>query len=237
VNRFSADPRVSPRGDGYTVTRAGTTYQVLPTKVFGWVVCTADLDFVPTSGGGLAIGFPDAEAALTALLHQDSTITTGEEQADDAGAGYRCSECHEPAVNQPPTAKPWAETWTGGHGQDPPAWSHQDGQPLCPVMGEHGYQPAQPEPLPTVDTPAAEETSAGEGPHPGHVAAVALRWQALGEPAPMPAVLAGLTDTERAELLHAAGEVNDAIAQAVARAFPDPTTTATEAGADDCDGM
>ena len=48
-----------------------------------------------------------------------------------------------PVVPQAPTAQPWADTWTSG-GQTLPQWSHTDGQPLCPVVGPHGYEPAQP---------------------------------------------------------------------------------------------
>ena len=48
-----------------------------------------------------------------------------------------CPECGEPAVPRPPTS------WTPAWGPRPP-YSHNDGEPLCPVIGTHGYQPADP---------------------------------------------------------------------------------------------
>jgi len=54
-----------------------------------------------------------------------------------------CPECGEPAVNRPPYPSPWLSTWTAT-GHPVPAWSHHDGQPLCPVIGPDGYQPAHP---------------------------------------------------------------------------------------------
>ncbi|WP_216586836.1 hypothetical protein [Streptomyces brasiliscabiei] len=50
----------------------------------------------------------------------------------------RCPECFEPAVESPATDI--APCWG-----DPPAWSHEDGSALCPVVGANGYEPAQPE--------------------------------------------------------------------------------------------
>lgn len=160
MNRFATDPRVTARGDGWTVTHHGTTYQVLPSTVFGWVVCTGPtLDFVPTSDGGFAIGFPDAESAITALLDTDQAVTDTDADGDGDGVA-------------------------------------------------------------TVDTPHAadDDDPAGEPP-PGQVAAAAMNWAALGQPAPMPAALAGLTDAERAEVMRAATDVTDTIRQAVDRAF------------------
>jgi hypothetical protein len=48
-----------------------------------------------------------------------------------------CPECGGPAVARPPTS--WLPAWG-----PPPSYSHPDGEPLCPVVGEHGYQPAGP---------------------------------------------------------------------------------------------
>jgi hypothetical protein len=48
-----------------------------------------------------------------------------------------CPQCGEPAVNRPPTS--WFAAW----GPRQP-YSHQDGEPLCPVVGDHGYEPARP---------------------------------------------------------------------------------------------
>lgn len=49
-----------------------------------------------------------------------------------------CPECREPAQESPATdiAPCWGPA---------PAWSHEDGSALCPVVGANGYEPAQPE--------------------------------------------------------------------------------------------
>ena len=47
-----------------------------------------------------------------------------------------CPECHEAARAVPPLRP------TAGYGS-PPAFSHHDGEPLCPVMGDEGYEPAR----------------------------------------------------------------------------------------------
>lgn len=48
-----------------------------------------------------------------------------------------CPECHEPVQHEAP------HVWTAAWGP-PPAYSHLDGQPLCPVMDKAGYRPADP---------------------------------------------------------------------------------------------
>lgn len=48
-----------------------------------------------------------------------------------------CPECGEPAQQGPPAT--WTEAWGPC-----PTFSHLDGEPLCPVAGPGGYQPAQP---------------------------------------------------------------------------------------------
>lgn len=51
-----------------------------------------------------------------------------------------CPECGEPVQPKPPTVSfPWV-----AHGLPIPRWSHLDGEPLCPVIGPDGYQPADP---------------------------------------------------------------------------------------------
>lgn len=45
-----------------------------------------------------------------------------------------CSECEEPAQVKPPT------TWDSRWGPRPNV-SHLDGEPLCPVVGDNGYEP------------------------------------------------------------------------------------------------
>lgn len=54
-------------------------------------------------------------------------------------ASYVCSECGEPVRNVPPTA-------LTPPSMPPQEWSHLDGEPLCPVMGECGYEPGRPVP-------------------------------------------------------------------------------------------
>ncbi len=54
----------------------------------------------------------------------------------------QCPECSDDAVLQAPSnLVPWQ-----ANGIVPPQWSHQDGTSLCPVIGEQGYEPAQPQP-------------------------------------------------------------------------------------------
>ncbi len=54
-----------------------------------------------------------------------------------------CPECGEDATHR----TPWNDlTPYRAHGRTAPAWSHLDGTPLCPVLGERGYQPADPIP-------------------------------------------------------------------------------------------
>ena len=50
-----------------------------------------------------------------------------------------CPVCGEPAVRRPPTS------WQPSAGRRPDC-SHPDGEPLCPVIGEGGYWPADPVP-------------------------------------------------------------------------------------------
>jgi hypothetical protein len=70
--------------------------------------------------------------------------THDDHQRRDPVTRYRCPECEEPVVHQPPTSTGWVTAWTASHGRELPEWSHTDGEPLCPVMGEHGYEPVQP---------------------------------------------------------------------------------------------
>lgn len=50
-----------------------------------------------------------------------------------------CSECLEPVTRE---YEPWSPhspamwRWTGGH-------THEDGEPLCPVVGDNGYEPCK----------------------------------------------------------------------------------------------
>lgn len=48
----------------------------------------------------------------------------------------RCAECGEQVQEEPPTS--WNRTWG-----PVPEWSHLDGEPLCPIVGDGGYEPAQ----------------------------------------------------------------------------------------------
>jgi hypothetical protein len=49
----------------------------------------------------------------------------------------QCPECAEPATRRSPSS--WTPAWGPA-----PAYSHLDGEPLCPVVGDHGYQPTEP---------------------------------------------------------------------------------------------
>ena len=56
-----------------------------------------------------------------------------------------CPECGEEAVHRPPNdLAPWLRECISAGRLPAPEWSHLDGEPLCPVMGDHGYEPAQP---------------------------------------------------------------------------------------------
>jgi len=66
-----------------------------------------------------------------------------------------CPPCGEPAVPASPPPSPWFDTWTNT-GHPVPEWSHADGEPLCPVVGEHGYEPA-------TAVPAPEHEAAADG--------------------------------------------------------------------------
>ena len=69
---------------------------------------------------------------------------------------WRCPECGEDAVRQPPSdLVPWE-----AHGLSGPEWSHRDGSSLCPVTGPSGgYQPAQPQPTHPQAAPPEPDTS------------------------------------------------------------------------------
>jgi hypothetical protein len=64
----------------------------------------------------------------------------GRGRDDDGRTAMVCPECGEPVRQRPPTALAPA-------GTPPTAWSHTDGEPLCPVMTQDGYAPARPVPL------------------------------------------------------------------------------------------
>jgi hypothetical protein len=68
---------------------------------------------------------------------------------------WQCPGCGEPAVEDAP------DRWTQAYGPAP-RFSHYDGEPLCPVMGPNGYEPAQPEPRdPRPGTSPAGPTNPG----------------------------------------------------------------------------
>ena len=68
----------------------------------------------------------------------DEVTRTATDNPD--AVGRVCPECGEPAYPVPPRVLvPWA-----AHGLPVPGWSHADGEPLCPVLGPDGYQPATP---------------------------------------------------------------------------------------------
>lgn len=76
---------------------------------------------------------------------------------DRTGGGARapvCPECGEPTVDRPPTS--WLAAWG-----PPPEHSHTDGQPLCPVIGDGGYRPADPLPGRPAEEPTQEQEGGG----------------------------------------------------------------------------
>ncbi|WP_052711010.1 antirestriction protein ArdA [Pseudofrankia sp. DC12] len=70
--------------------------------------------------------------------------------------GYACPECEEPIVER-------------AEGLDPATWTHQAGEPLCPMVGSAGYEPAQPgvwrdgEVVPLADEADGDDAN-GDGP-------------------------------------------------------------------------
>jgi hypothetical protein len=83
----------------------------------------------------------DRESRYARLLDELDQPAGGDQSATGADVvGLVCPECGEDAVEQPPAALVPYEA----HGQAVPAYSHPDGEPLCPVMGPRGYQPADP---------------------------------------------------------------------------------------------
>jgi hypothetical protein len=52
--------------------------------------------------------------------------------------GLMCPECHEPVVELPHI------TWHWALGPAPHYSHYPDREPLCPVIGDNGYEPAQP---------------------------------------------------------------------------------------------
>jgi hypothetical protein len=75
-----------------------------------------------------------------ALLCPDCAPDGWSSAADSGTAVPACPECGEPVQPEPPTVTaPWTVP-----GRPVPQRSHLDGQPLCPVVGPAGYQPADP---------------------------------------------------------------------------------------------
>ncbi|MBA8825313.1 uncharacterized Zn finger protein (UPF0148 family) [Saccharopolyspora lacisalsi] len=50
-----------------------------------------------------------------------------------------CPECGEEALNKPPRSITPQMRADGA-----PQYSHHDGEPLCPVVSDSGYRPAEP---------------------------------------------------------------------------------------------
>ncbi|ABW12090.1 Antirestriction ArdA family protein [Parafrankia sp. EAN1pec] len=74
------------------------------------------------------------QAILREYRAYDDTLVEQErrDQADrQERVGYACPEREEPITDQ-------------AQGLDGMTWTHEDGEPLCPVVGPAGYQPAQP---------------------------------------------------------------------------------------------
>jgi len=75
------------------------------------------------------------------VRHYTARVPAADIARSGSGDGGRvCPECGEPARRVPPATRlPWA-----AHRLPVPQWSHLDGEPLCPVVGECGYRPAEP---------------------------------------------------------------------------------------------
>lgn len=99
----------------------------------------AGLDFDPDGAPCLVCGQTVAGPG-PALLCPDCAPDARMSAADSGTAVPACPECGEPVQPVPPTV---AACWSG-QGRPVPQWSHLDGQPLCPVVGPAGYQPADP---------------------------------------------------------------------------------------------
>ncbi|TQS43733.1 hypothetical protein [Cryptosporangium phraense] len=126
---------------GYFESERWAEGQDLPGRLLGPV-------FTLVTGGG-----PDRYALTPA-----GWTLTDEMAKHSAGAPrhvrYVCPECGEPVEHVPPY-----DAGTGALAGGDPArqeWSHLDGEPLCPVVTDTGYQPA----LPTrIDPPSTPPTS------------------------------------------------------------------------------
>ncbi|MCO1658118.1 hypothetical protein [Pseudonocardia humida] len=81
-------------------------------------------------GGPLPVECTDLTSQTAAGARSDSREVVG----------LVCPECGEDAVEQAPTALTPYEAL----GEETPGYCHPDGEPLCPVMGSHGYPPADP---------------------------------------------------------------------------------------------
>nr|WP_240724126.1 hypothetical protein [Frankia sp. B2] len=65
--------------------------------------------------------------------YEDALVQLERHEQDDRceRVGYACPECEEQIIEHPV-------------GLDESTWTHQDGGPLCPVVGGNGYEPAKP---------------------------------------------------------------------------------------------
>jgi hypothetical protein len=100
----------------------------------------------------------DRESRYARLLDElDQPAGGGQSATGTDVVGLVCPECGEDAIEQPPNSLvPYA-----AHGLPVPAYSHPDGEPLCPVMGSRGYQPAEPvEVLADTDTDPLDQARA-----------------------------------------------------------------------------
>lgn len=108
----------------------------------------------------------------------------------DSDTSMVCPECGEPVeARTPDSMTPWQ-----AYGMTTPEYAHLDGEPLCPVVGEHGYEPAQP-------VPAGVAAEAAQ-------AAVARRDEAAASPA-TPVDHFDLEVCDDCAQVIANGEIND----------------------------
>lgn len=70
MSKYDNDRRVSTYGgNGFSVATAGGDFRILYGEAFNWSICAGPkLEFVQVKGGGFAIGFPEADDAIEALI-------------------------------------------------------------------------------------------------------------------------------------------------------------------------
>ncbi|SHN46449.1 hypothetical protein [Cryptosporangium aurantiacum] len=190
--------------------------------------------FTLVTGGG-----PDRYA-----LTEAGWTLTDEMAKHPAGAPghvrHVCPECDEPVEHIPPDS-----AGTGALAGGDPArqeWSHLDGEPLCPVVTDTGYQPALPtridppspststNPTDTAPTGTTASTSTAPSPSSTTLTKEAPMTAAASEPQDMQELAAYLdTGVEEAEALNERARRLQEIAESDLRLTPRLTTAIQQA--------